>query len=48
VTNPLPRQPTQDIDHNDSFILAFGAFTTGILGLTDTAIINNWNDDNGG
>jgi hypothetical protein len=44
----LPKHPIEDIDHNDNLVLAFAAFATGILGLADSGIINNWNDSNGG
>jgi hypothetical protein len=47
-TRSLPEHPIEDIDHNDNLVLAFGAFATGILGLADSGIINNWNDGNGG
>ena len=43
-----PEHPIEDIDHNDNLVLAFAAFATGILGLADSGIINNWNDSNGG
>ena len=45
---PLPEHPIEDIDHNDSLVLAFGALATGILGLADSGIINNRHDGNGG
>jgi hypothetical protein len=44
----LSEHPIGDIDHNDSLVLAFGAFATGILGFADSGINNNWNDGNGG
>jgi len=47
-TRSSPEHQIEDIDHNDSFVLAFEAFATGILGLTDSGIINKWNDGNGG
>ena len=47
-TRLLPKHPIEDIDHNDNLVLAFAAFATGILGLADSGIINNWNDSNGG